>query len=342
MKLSFLRYDVICTHPFGISRNTKTFYPEIFVFLEKNGITGRGEASPSERYGESPEKILAILKKGIVLPENVLNPIEFEKKVLPQCGGLKALEMALSMAYLDWWTQKEGMSYSDYFGVTTNQGPLTSFTIAIGDMALIPQKVAEAKPYQILKVKLGTDHDQEIINAIRAETDKVIRVDANEGWDSAEGKAMAFWLADRNVEFIEQPFPARELHKTLELKKVSPIPLFADENCLYPEHIPEIAHAFDGINIKLMKCGSMLKAKHMIDMARERELKIMLGCMVESSVGITAAAHLSPLVDHADLDGNVLINNDPYDGVKIVEGRLIIPSGSGLGVHLNSTVKGLK
>ena len=167
-------------------------------------------------------------------------------------------------------------------------------------------------------------------------------MDANEGWDLDTGEIMCKWLADQNVEFVEQPLPADKVHDTAELKKKSPLPLIADENCIIPENIHEIAHAFDGINIKLMKCGSMLKAKQMIDMARERGLQIMLGCMVESSIGITAAAHLSPLIDYADLDGHLLIDNDPYSGVQIEDGKVVIPDGNGLGLQLNSTVKGLK
>jgi len=317
-------------------------YPEIFVYLEQDSIIGRGEASPSERYGESAELIMKTIKSGIDLPEKIESPDNFEKYVLHQCGGLKALEVAFSMAYLDWWTQSQNMAMKDFFGVNVNVGPLTSFTIAIGNMDLIEQKVEEAQPYHILKVKLGSENDKEIINAIRAETDKAIRIDANEGWDLDTAVEMCSWLADNNVEFVEQPLPAENVHETAELKKKSPLPLIADENCLYPENIPEIAHAFDGINIKLMKCGSMLKAKQMINMAREVDLQIMLGCMVESSIGITAAAHLAPLVDFADLDGHLLIDNDPYIGVQIEDGRVIIPNGDGLGVELNSKYKGLK
>lgn len=342
MKLSYTQYDVHCTHPFGISRNTHDSYPEIFVYLEKDGLIGRGEASPSDRYGESADLILTKLAKGIQFQQESVQPNVFEEAVLPQCYDLKALEMALSMAYLDWWTQKEGMSMKNFFGVTTNSGPLTSYTIAIGNMDLIAQKVEEAKPYHILKVKLGSDNDKEIIHAIRAETDKVIRVDANEGWDLESGEIMCKWLADQNVEFVEQPLPAKKVADTAELKKMSPLPLIADENCIIPENIPDIAYAFDGINIKLMKCGSMLKAKKMIDMARERDLQIMLGCMVESSIGITAAAHLAPLVDYVDLDGNLLIDNDPYIGVRIEDGHVIIPDGNGLGVKLDSDHPGLK
>ena len=211
-------------------------------------------------------------------------------------------------------------------------------------MDLLPKKIEDAKPYHILKVKLGLslEHDKLIIQAIRKETDKVIRIDANEGWDLASGIEMSYWLADHNVEFIEQPFKSSNLTDTAELRSKSPLPIIADENSLNSKDIPQIDGVFDGINIKLMKCGSLFEAIKMVEMAREREMKIMLGCMIESSVAITAAAHLSPLVDYADLDGNLLISNDPYVGVKVEDGKLILPNSNGMGVSLDKSSSNLK
>jgi L-alanine-DL-glutamate epimerase-like enolase superfamily enzyme len=211
---------------------------------------------------------------------------------------------------------------------------MTSFTIGIDDREKIKEKVLEAKEYPLLKVKLGSDHDKEIINALRDVTDKLIRVDANEGWDLEEGKRMCDWLAERNVEFVEQPLPADNLDDSAKLREHSPLELVADENCIDSEDIPSISDAFDGINIKLMKCGGLREAFKMIQMARERQMKIMLGCMIETSVAITAASILSPLVDYADLDGNILTSNDPFDGVKVKDGMLVLPEGPGLGVKL--------
>ncbi|MDP7565103.1 MAG: dipeptide epimerase, partial [Candidatus Marinimicrobia bacterium] len=250
----------------------------------------------------------------------------------------KSLEVALSMAILDWWCQREGISLCEYFGANPEKMPKTSFTISIGDMDLIPEKVAEAAPYHILKIKLGMGEkqDKEIMNAIRAETDTLIRVDANEGWDLETGIKMCRWLSERNVEFVEQPFKSTNLKDTATLRTQSPLPLVADENSLNSSDIPGIHGIFDGINIKLMKCGNLFEAMKMVKMARERDMSIMLGCMIESSVGITAAAHLSPLVDYADLDGHLLINNDPYLGVTVENGKLVLPQGNGLGVSINS------
>tara|TARA_B110000116_G_scaffold263092_1_gene269137 strand:+ start:1161 stop:2195 length:1035 start_codon:yes stop_codon:yes gene_type:complete len=343
MKLSFTTYRIECTHPFGISRSTHSYYDIVYIYLEHEGLIGRGEAAPSGRYNEFTKDILKILNKGLDLPEKFEDPKEFIKLITPLCLGIKALEVAFSMAILDWWCQKKNISLCEYFEADPNKTPKTSFTISIGDMAIIPEKIKESEPYHILKVKLGMsiDEDKAIINAIREQTDKVIRVDANEGWSLASGIDMTLWLATQNVEFIEQPFKSSNLEDTARLREESPLPIIADENSLNSSDIPKIHGVFDGINIKLMKCGNLFEAVKMIKMARERNMKIMLGCMIESSVGITAAAHLSPLVDYADLDGNLLIKNDPYSGVSIDNGKLILPNKNGLGISLSLKHKSL-
>ncbi len=334
MQLTYSAYKLNCIHPFGISRSTHDYYDVVYISLKGEGFTGRGEAAPSARYEESAASILSCLKAGLKVPEVMADPISFTNILIGQCRGIKALEAALSMAIMDWWCQFREIPVYKYFGADPDKTPLTSFTISLGDRKLLSQKIEEAGPYSILKVKLGQGikKDKEIITAIRAETDKLIRVDANEGWDLDSALYMCSWLKDNNVEFVEQPFKARNLADTVKLRRVSPLRLIADENSLTAGDIKSLRQAFDGINIKLMKCGSLFEAMEMIKAARYHGLKIMLGCMVESSLGITAAAHLSPLVDYADLDGNLLINNDPYSGVKVVEGRLVLPTRNGLGV----------
>mgnify|MGYP001166744448 FL=1 len=336
MKFSFETYRIECTHPFGISRSSHSFYDVVFIYLEHNGLIGRGEAAPSNRYNESTERILSVLNRGITVPDNMDDIHEFFNHFSSQCERIKALEVAFSMATLDLWCQIEGKPLYEYFNADPKSAPQTSFTISIGDMDLLPQKIAEAKPYDILKVKLGTSlsNDKSIIEQIRLETDKIIRVDANEGWDLDTGLLMSFWLADNNVEFIEQPFKSTNLSDTAKLKSKSPLPIIADENSVNSFDILKIENVFDGINIKLMKCGTLFEAIKMVKMARERDMQIMLGCMIESSVAITAAAHISPLVDYADLDGNLLISNDPYKGVVVENGRLTLPSSNGLGISL--------
>jgi len=343
MELNFTSFRLQCTHPFGISRSTHDFYDVVYTYLSHDGITGRGEASPSKRYGESPDQILRKLSNFPVVP--TFDSIESgDKWFAGQSDSIKALEAALSMAWLDWWAQKNHLPLFQYLDADPLNQLETSFTIAIGDLDLIPEKIIEANPFSIIKVKLGVgvDEDKQVIRLIRKETDKLIRVDANEGWDLESGIDMCKWLAGQNVEFVEQPFKSNNLRDTAELTSKSPLPIIADENSLTSADLTGIAHAFHGINIKLMKCGSLLEAMKMINIARSLNLQIMLGCMIESSIGITAAAHLSPLVDYADLDGNLLIDNDPYDGVRIIDGRLVIPHGNGLGVELNSDYPELK
>ena len=343
MKFSFETYRIECTHPFGISRSSHSFYDIVFVYLEHNGIIGRGEAAPSNRYNESTDRILSVLNSGITATDKMEDIHDFFNHFSAQCDNIKALEVAFSMATLDLWCQIDNNTVYGFFDADPTGTPQTSFTISIGDIDLIPQKIQDADPYNILKVKLGTGlkNDKQIIDLIRRETDKVIRVDANEGWDLDTGIEMSFWLADNNVEFIEQPFHSTNLSDTSKLKNKSPLPIIADENSINSSDIPKIEDSFDGINIKLMKCGSLFEAKKMIEMARERDMKIMLGCMIESSIAITAAAHLSPLVDYADLDGNLLIRNDPYRGVLVDKGKLILPDENGLGVALIENGSGL-
>ena len=335
MNLDYTTYRIICSHPFGISRSTHTYYDIIYIYISDGEYIGRGEAAPSVRYDESTNQIITHLKS----IDNIDNNLNLEEGAFwckKNSNGISSLEAALSTAWLDLWTKKNNRRISTYFNSGKNM-LYTSFTIAIGDLDLIPKKIEEAKSYNILKIKLGINeqHDKNIIKLIRKETDKIIRVDANEGWDLDTGKKMCKWLADHNVEFVEQPFKAQNLGDTAKLREVSPLPLIADENSIKSSNIPDIAHAFDGINIKLMKCGSLFEAKKMIDLARKYDMKIMLGCMVESSIGITAMSNLSPQVDFADLDGNLLIDNDPYIGVKVVDGKLKLPSGDGLGLTLN-------
>ena len=335
MNLDYTTYRIICSHPFGISRSTHTYYDIVYIYISDGEYIGRGEAAPSVRYDESTNQIITHLKS-IDNIDNNLNLEEGASWCKKKSNGISSLEAALSTAWLDLWTKKNNRRISGYFNSGKNM-LFTSFTIAIGDLDLIPKKIEEAKSYNILKIKLGINeqHDKNIIKLIRKETDKIIRVDANEGWDLDTGKKMCKWLADHNVEFVEQPFNAQNLGDTAKLREVSPLPLIADENSIKSSNIPDIAHAFDGINIKLMKCGSLFEAKKMIDLARKYDMKIMLGCMVESSIGITAMSNLSPQVDFADLDGNLLIDNDPYIGVKVVDGKLKLPSGDGLGLTLN-------
>ena len=337
MEIDHKVYRIELKHTFGIYRSKNEWYDILFIYIIDGAIIGRGEVAPSARYNETIQKINPIIKNSIRLPNDLNDRKTIWEFIRPQLMGIKALEAGFSMALCDWCGQKIGRPVFELLSLNSKMLPPTSYTISIGELDEIGSKLKDAESYSILKVKLGTPKmDKEIINEIRRHTDKLIRVDANEGWAKDDALQISFWLADRNVEFIEQPFPAKDLNDSIELKKKSPLEIFADENSMDSNDIKPIRHAFHGINIKLMKCGSLEEGKKMIKIARENGLKVMLGCMVETSVGITNASHLAGEVDFVDLDGNLLIKNDPYSGVFVNDGRLVLPESSGSGVTLNS------
>ncbi len=337
MYFNYSTYSLELKHKFTIARGSEEVVPVVLVYFTKDGVTGVGEAAASDRYNEDALRIAKYLStlsfEGIPANGSLDEWLDW---AIAKADGMRSLEAAFDLALHDLYGKLNDEPTYTHFGADQGPACTTSFTIGIDNKEKIKEKVLEADIYPLLKVKLGSDHDKEIITTIREVTDKLIRVDANEGWDLEEGKRMCDWLAERNVEFVEQPFPADNIEDTARLREYSPLELVADENCIDSSSIPEIDGAFDGINIKLMKCGGLREANQMIRMARERDMKIMLGCMVETSVAITAAATLSPLVDYADLDGNILTTNDPFDGVKVENGKLILPEGPGLGISLKT------
>jgi L-alanine-DL-glutamate epimerase-like enolase superfamily enzyme len=220
------------------------------------------------------------------------------------------------------------------FGLDPADAPITTFSIGIDTPETTRQKVREAEAFPVLKVKVGLATDEPTIEAVRSVTKKPLRVDANEGWkDREEALRKIKWLETQGVEFIEQPMPADRQDDIRWLRERVDMPIIADEACLRPVDVLKCAEAYDGVNVKIDKAGGILQAYRMIQIARALGLKTMLGCMVSSSVSVTAAAQLSPLVDYADLDGNLLIANDPYAGVKVENGKLVLPDRPGLGVQ---------
>lgn len=335
MKLHSYPVDLRLTHTFTIARSSRDIEPCIITEIEHDGIIGYGEAAPSERYGETIKTVQAFL--GRVDFDGMKDPFQIDdilRSLDVIAPGNSSAKAAIDIALHDWVGKKLGVPLWKMWGLNKDKTPLTSFTIGIDDLDVIEEKVREAEAYPVLKVKVGVPHDEEIIKTIRRVTDKVIRVDANEGWKSKEealGKIL--WLEDQGVEFVEQPLPAGDLEGTAWLREHVGIPLIADENVSVAADIPKLQYAFDGINIKLMKCGGLREAMRMILAAKLLNMQIMLGCMIESSIAISAAAQLSPLVDYADLDGNVLITNDPFDGVGLDNGKLVLNDEPGLGVR---------
>lgn len=335
MKARWKELKLLLIHPFTIARGTRTHYDSIILTLEHNGVTAYGEAVPTERYNDNSEKVDAALSSIDFNSEPFNDPFRLED-IDTACRSNELMTpssiAAINIAYWDLQGKLLNQPLYKLWGLDRAKSLVSTFTIGIDEVDVIKQKVEEADEYPILKVKQGMDNDREIIEAIREMTDKVIRVDANEGWTKEEALDKIEWLAEQNVEFVEQPLPADKLDDTAWLKERSPLPIIADENVVTKFDIPKIAYAFDGINIKLMKSGGPTEALKMIHTARSNGLKVMLGCMCESSIAIGAAAHLSPLADWADLDGNLLLSNDPFTGIGVEDGKLILPDGAGIGV----------
>ena len=255
------------------------------------------------------------------------------QQVFTKLPGEWAAKSAIDIALHDWVAQKLGVPLYRYFGLDAADAPVTTFSIGIDTPEMTKQKVLEAEPYPVLKIKVGLDKDESTMEAIRSVTKKPLRLDANEGFKTKEEAVRKInWLESLGAQFIEQPLPAHMLEEQKWVRGKVHMPILADEACLRAEDIPKIADAYDGIVIKLDKTGGLSGALQMIDTARAHKLKTMLGCMVSSSVTITAAAQISPLVDFADLDGNLLIANDPFTGVKVEQGKLILPDKPGLGL----------
>ncbi|OGB61725.1 MAG: dipeptide epimerase [Caldithrix sp. RBG_13_44_9] len=325
-------------HTWTISRNSSDFKDNVFVRIQKDGIVGYGEAAPNVRYGENAQLTVHKIEeaKGLFAEHDLYNYVDLktalDKKIIDQSCAKAALDIAL----MDWIGNALQVPLYKLWGLNISRSPLTSFSIGIDTPEIIRQKVKEASDYPILKIKVGTKDDEMIINTVRSVTDKPIRVDANEGWKiKEEALEKIQWLKSQGVEFVEQPMPSTMLEETAWLRERSDLPIIADEAVKTAADIPKLATAYDGINIKLMKAGGLLEALRMIQMAKALDLKIMLGCMIESSVAISAAAHLAPYVDWADLDGNLLIKNDPFSGVKVKDGQLVYNNKPGLGVEGN-------
>jgi L-alanine-DL-glutamate epimerase-like enolase superfamily enzyme len=337
MLLRHQPYTLELRHAFGIAASTRTTTPATLVELERDGITGHGEAAMPPYLGESQATAAAFCERARPLLAAVRDPFQLEE-ILPAidalAAGNTAAKAALDIALHDWVGKKLGAPWFRLWGLDAGKAPVTSFTIGIDTPEIVRAKTREAAIYKIIKVKLGRsdESDRAMIDAIRDVTAAPITVDANQGWkDRDAALRMIEWLAGRGVVFIEQPMPKEQLADTAWLRERSPLPLIADENCQRLADVPRLVGAFHGINLKLMKCTGLREAHKMILLARALGLKVMLGCMTETSCAISAAAQLSPLCDWADLDGAVLIKNDCFDGATIVDGKITLPDRPGIG-----------
>jgi L-alanine-DL-glutamate epimerase-like enolase superfamily enzyme len=337
VKLTHDISTVRTTHPFAIARGTTSEHRLIRVKItDGDDNEGWGEAAPNRFYGETVDTALAALERLRPIVEAagawMLEDVEAEMNRAIRFNG--SVKSAISAALHDLAGKRLGVPVYKLWGLDPNKAPLSSFTIAIAaNEADLRERIAQAEQYPVLKVKLGTDHDEAIIRTVRdAAPQKILRVDANAAWTAKQALRMADVLVECGVEYLEQPLPAHDLEGTRFVRERTILPVICDESCVVATDIPKLIGVADGINIKLSKCGGLREALKMIATARAHGMLVMAGCMIETSLGITAAAHFSPLLDYADFDGAALLSNDPYTGATIDGGKITIPSGSGLGV----------
>jgi L-alanine-DL-glutamate epimerase-like enolase superfamily enzyme len=337
MKISSTIRTLTLKYPFTIARNSHTECSTVFISITHEGITGYGEASPSKYYfGETPQRVMQTCEKAQdVIGDNPypLQSIldELEKQFPEEPAARAGIDIALH----DLVGKLMNQPLCLILGLDPNKTPKTSYTIGIDTLDIMMKKVEESLEYPILKVKVGVPGDIETIAAIRARRpEAIIRVDANTGWDVDEAITKIHQLEAYNIELIEQPIKPKNYEGLKKIRSNVSIPIMADEDSVTSKDLNNLAGCVDAINIKLMKCGGLREALRMVHIAHNLDMKVMFGCMTESSLSLTAAAHLTPLAEYADLDMNLLLTNDPFEGLKVIEGKIKLPNRPGIGVVL--------
>lgn len=335
MKFSFRPFDLQLRHVFTITNFSRTTTPVVLTEIEYDGITGYGEASLPPYLGETQASVMDFLKKidlsQFSSPFELDDILTYVDKIAENNTAAKA---SVDIALHDLVGKIMGQPWYKIWGLDKSKAPSTTFTIGIDTADVVKEKTREAAPlYNILKVKLGRDNDKEMIEAIRTVTDKPIAIDANQGWkDKHHALDMIYWLKEKGIVMIEQPMPKYNLDDSAWVTERSPLPVFADESFQRLNDVLRLKGAFTGVNIKLMKCTGMREAWKILTVARAANMQVMIGCMTETSCAISAASQLSPAVDWADLDGNLLISNDIYKGTTVVDGILILNDLPGIGI----------
>jgi L-alanine-DL-glutamate epimerase-like enolase superfamily enzyme len=350
MKISCYRFTLVKRYPLTISRGTTATSENLRVEIAHDGITGIGEMAPTGSGGEveTADTAEADLQRWAE-PLSDLSPFDFQKieAILDEIGGGRAARAGLDGALHDWIGKRLGVPIWKLFGLDRKAIPETSLTIGINPPEIIRERVPEILARtgaKALKVKLGNpeglDADREMFAAVQEATPRPVswRVDANGGWSVDVSRQMIPWLEDRGVEFVEQPLPRGQEADLPAIYFDSPLPIYADESIRVAADVPGLADRVDGVNLKLMKCGGLREAMRIIQVARAHGLKVMMGCMSESSLAITAAAHLSPLADALDLDSHLNLLPDPYVGAVLQNGRILPNDEPGLGVKPNDTL----
>ena len=335
LQMKFFPYELKLRHVFTVATYSRTTTPDVQVEITYDGITGYGEASMPQYLGQTVQSVTSFLQKVDLSQFN--DPFELED-ILAYVDSLSpgdtAAKAAVDIALHDLVGKLLGAPWYKIWGLNKAKAPNTTFTIGIDTPDVVRQKTREcASKFNILKVKLGRDNDKEMIETIRSVTDLPIAVDVNQGWkDREKALDMIFWLKEHGIVMVEQPMPKEMKDDIAWITERSPLPIFADEAIQRLKDIKNVEGAYSGINIKLMKCTGMREAWKMLNYARARGMKVMVGCMTETSCAVSAAAQLSPAVDFADLDGNLLISNDRFKGMEVIKGKITLPDRPGIGV----------
>ena len=337
MKMRFFPYELKLKHVFTVASYSRTTTPDVQVEIEYEGVTGYGEASMPPYLGQTVDTVMAFLRK--VDLEQFSDPFGLED-ILAYVDSLSpgdtAAKATVDIALHDLVGKLLGAPWYKIWGLNKEKTPSTTFTIGIDTPDVVRGKTREvAGQFNILKVKLGRDNDKEMIRTIRSVSALPIAVDANQGWsDRQYALDMIHWLKEQGIVMIEQPMPKEQLDDIAWITQQSPLPVFADESLQRLNDVTALKGAFTGINIKLMKCTGMREAWKMVTLARALDKKVMVGCMTETSCAVSAAAQLSPVVDFADLDGNLLISNDRFKGMEVINGKITLNDLPGIGVDL--------
>jgi len=335
LKLTFRTYDLQLKHTFTVAEFSRNTTPVVLTELEYDGIIGYGEASMPPYLGESHKSVTTFLKKLNLSQFN--DPFRIDD-ILTYVDSVdkknRAAKASVDIALHDLIGKIVKQPLYKLWGLNPDKTPVTSFTIGIDKPDVVRMKTKEAERFKVLKVKLGRGNDKEMINAVRDITNVPLYVDVNQGWKNKENALdMIHWLKEKGVIFIEQPLPKENIDDMAWLTQNSPLPTMADEAFQRLSDVAKFKDVYSGINIKLMKSTGLREAHKMITVAKALEMKVMMGCMTETSCAVSAAAQLSPLVDWADLDGNLLISNDVYEGVKVIDGKITLNNLPGIGIQ---------
>lgn len=334
MQFSYRTIELVPRHVFRTARSTSATSESVIVEISDGEITGIGEAAPSRFYGETAETVVDYLERLRPAVEHAAHESELLAELTSRGGrNDPAARASLEIAAHDMIGKRLGVPLYRHFGLDPGGAPVTTISIGLDEPDTMLEKALEVMGFPILKIKLDRDTDLSIVRRIKEATGAAVTIDANCAWTADEAVKKLAELADVGIEFAEQPVAADDVEGLRHVRRHSKVPIFADESCPTAADIARVADAVDGIVIKLMKCGGLIEAVRMARMARDRGLRTLLGCMMESSLALTAAAHVSPVTDYADLDSGFLLKHDPYVGMTIDRGRMILPDGPGLGVR---------